>query len=50
MRLASPKKRPGKAATPWLFDEIRYQGEGTYIGVLKVSSERRRYIPMGFCG
>ncbi len=37
-----------KAATPWLFDEIRYSGDGTYIGVPVVSSERRKYIPMGF--
>ena len=37
-----------KAETPWLFDEIRYQGEGAYIGVPKVSSERRKYIPAGF--
>ena len=37
-----------KAETPWLFDEIRYQGEGAYIGVPKVSSERRKYLPAGF--
>ncbi|MFP7696445.1 class I SAM-dependent DNA methyltransferase [Trueperella sp. LYQ143] len=49
MRLQSSKvATQKKAATPWLFDEIRYQGNGTYIGVPKVSSERRRYIPMGF--
>lgn len=49
MRLGSKKvATQKKAATPWLFDELRYRGEGTYIGVPKVSSERRRYIPMGF--
>ena len=49
MRLASSKAATRKKAeTPWLFDEIRYRGEGTYIGVPKVSSERRDYIPMGF--
>ena len=36
-----------KAETPWLFDEIRETGQ-SYIGVPKVSSGRRRYIPMGF--
>ena len=49
MRLASPKAATRKKAeTPWLFDEIRYRGKGTYIGVPAVSSERRDYIPMGF--
>ena len=49
MRLASAKAATRKKAeTPWLFDEIRYRGEGTYIGVPAVSSERRQYIPMGF--
>lgn len=49
MRLASSKAATRKKAeTPWLFDEIRYRGEGTYIGVPAVSSERREYVPMGF--
>lgn len=48
-RLMSPKDQTRKkAAKPWLFDEIRYKGGGTYIGVPSVSSERRHYIPMGF--
>lgn len=48
MRLASSKEATRKKAdTPWLFDEIRYSGVGTYIGVPKVSSQRRRYVPMG---
>lgn len=49
MRLNSSKRATqAKADTPWQFDEIRYTGEGTYIGVPAVSSERRKYIPMGF--
>ena len=49
MRLNSTKlATQAKADTPWQFDEIRYTGEGTYIGVPAVSSERRKYIPMGF--
>lgn len=48
MRLASPKvPTQKKAETPWLFDEIRYE-DGPYIALPVVSSERRRYIPMGF--
>ena len=47
-RLASPKAATRKkAATPWLFDEVR-DPEGTYIGVPKVTSANRSYIPMGF--
>lgn len=47
-RLASSKAATRKkAATPWLFDEIR-DPEGTYIGVPKVTSANRTYIPMGF--
>lgn len=37
-----------KAEIPWRFDEIRYEGEGIYIGIPKVSSQRRKYIPLGF--
>lgn len=49
MRLNSSKvATQAKADTPWLFDEIRYTGEGTYIGVPSVSSERLHYIPIGF--
>ncbi|VEI13070.1 DNA methyltransferase [Trueperella bialowiezensis] len=49
MRLASTKKATQKKAeTPWLFDEIRYAGSEPYIAVPAVSSERRRYIPLGF--
>lgn len=48
MRLASSKKATQeKASIPWRFDEVREPGE-IYIGVPSVSSERRRYIPMGF--
>ena len=35
------------AATPHLFGERRYSNEG-YIGLPRVSSENRRYIPIGF--
>ncbi|WP_244960185.1 DNA methyltransferase [Actinomyces faecalis] len=48
MREASAKAATRKKAeTPWLFDEIRDPGT-TYIAIPAVSSERRRYIPMGF--
>jgi len=36
------------AHTPWLFGEIRQPDEGKYLLVPRVSSERRRYIPVGF--
>ena len=37
-----------KADTPWLFDEVRPPKGTNYIAVPKVSSGRRRYLPMGF--
>ena len=47
-RLKSPKEKTRQdAATPWLFQEIR-QPATDYLLVPKVSSERRRYIPIGF--
>jgi hypothetical protein len=47
-RLDSPKAATREsAATPTLFQEIR-QPRSTYILVPRVSSERRRYIPIGF--
>ncbi|MDO5669053.1 MAG: class I SAM-dependent DNA methyltransferase [Corynebacterium sp.] len=49
MRLSSKKvATQKKASTPWLFDEIRYDGDGDYLAVPAVSSERREYIPIGF--
>lgn len=49
MRLASPKAATRKKAqTPWLFDEIRDVGEGAYIVIPRHSSERRKYVPLGF--
>ncbi len=36
------------AETPYLFGEIRQPEKGTYLLVPSTSSERRRYIPMGF--
>ena len=48
-RAESPKEATRKKAeTPWLFDEIKYRGEGPYLAIPKVSSERRKYIPIGF--
>ena len=48
MRLASKKAATRrKAETPWLFDELR-PPQGSYIGVPKVSSGRRAYVPLGF--
>jgi hypothetical protein len=47
-RLGSSRKRTRElAATPHLFGEIR-QPAGRYLLVPKVSSENRRYIPIGF--
>lgn len=37
-----------KAETPWLFDEVRPPKGDRFIGVPPVSSERRKYIPVGF--
>ena len=48
-RLASKKAATRKKAeTPWLFDEVRPPKGNEYIALPKVSSERRKYIPMGF--
>ena len=47
-RLASTKAATRKKAeTPTLFDEIRFS-ESSYIAIPKVSSERRRYIPIEY--
>ena len=47
-RLASPKEATVKSAEfPMLFQQIR-QPESNYIIVPRVSSENRRYIPIGF--
>ena len=48
MRLASPTKGFQAAAdTPMLFAEIR-QPDGVYLAIPEVSSQRRRYIPIGY--
>ena len=48
LRLKSPKKATqDSAATPMLFQEIRHT-ENDYIIVPSVSSENRKYIPIGF--
>ncbi len=47
-RLQSPKAATQKkAATPMLFDEVR-ECSTDYVAIPKVSSERRRYIPMEY--
>ena len=47
-RLKSPKAATKKkAATPMLFDEVR-ECKTDYVAIPKVSSERRRYIPMEY--
>ena len=47
-RLKSTKAATRKQAeTPTLFTEIRQPG-GTYVVVPEVSSEKRRYVPIGF--
>ena len=47
-RLHSPKEATRKkAATPMLFDEVR-ECSSDYVAIPKVSSERRRYIPMEY--
>jgi len=48
MRLASPKVPTQKlAATPYLFGEIRQTGQ-PYLLVPCISSEQRRFIPIGY--
>lgn len=47
-RLQSPKAATRESAeVAWLFQEVRYS-ESEYIVIPRVSSERRRYVPMGF--
>ena len=47
-RLQSPKAATRESAnTAWLFQEVRYS-QSDYIVIPRVSSERRRYIPIGF--
>ncbi len=47
-RLASKREATRQAAkTSWLFDEIRYYG-GNCLVIPGVSSENRRYIPIGW--
>jgi hypothetical protein len=49
-RLASKKAPTVKlAATPSIFGEIR-QPDSDYLLIPKVSSEKRLYLPIGFCG
>ena len=47
-RLASPKAATRKKAeTPTLFDEVR-ECTSDYVAIPKVSSQRRRYVPMEY--
>jgi hypothetical protein len=47
-RLKSPKKATvKKAEIPFLFDEIRHT-DSNYLVIPEVSSERRKYIPIGY--
>ncbi len=47
-RLASPKAATRDSAnTAWLFQEVRYS-QSDYIVIPRVSSEKRRYVPIGF--
>ncbi|MBZ5857760.1 class I SAM-dependent DNA methyltransferase [Flavihumibacter profundi] len=47
-RLLSPKAATiKKASTPTLFDEIRHTGSD-YLVIPEVSSERRKYLPIGY--
>ena len=48
-RLASQREATRRLAdTPSLFGEIRQPASGNYLIIPSVSSERRRYVPMGF--
>jgi len=53
-RVRQARLRSKKAATrkkadkPMLFDEVRNITSDNYVAVPKVSSERRRYIPIGY--
>ena len=48
-RLASKKAATRrKADYPMLFDEVRQPKTGNFIVVPRVTSERRKYVPMGF--
>ena len=49
MRLSSPTKSVRECADiPSLFTQIRQPTEGNYLLVPRVTSERRKYIPLGF--
>lgn len=51
MRLSSKRAATKKLAeSPWLFGEIRQCESGSYILIPSTSSEKRKYIPMGFFG
>lgn len=49
MREASSDKQTQKdAATPWLFQKVRQPSDGNFLIIPSVSSESRRFIPIGY--
>lgn len=49
MREASSDKQTQKdAATPWLFQKIRQPSDGNFLIIPSVSSESRRFVPIGY--
>ncbi|SPY04361.1 Uncharacterised protein [Neisseria meningitidis] len=49
MREASSDKQTQKdAATPWLFQKVRQPSDGNFLIIPRVSSESRRFIPIGY--
>ncbi len=49
MREASSDKQTQKdAATPWLFQKVRQPSNGNFLIIPRVSSESRRFIPIGY--
>ena len=48
MREASSSKQTQKDTTPWLFQTIRQPSDGNYLIIPSVSSESRRFIPIGY--
>ncbi|WP_127291804.1 class I SAM-dependent DNA methyltransferase [Neisseria meningitidis] len=49
MREASSDKQTQKdAATPWLFQKIRQPSDGNFLIIPRVSSESRRFVPIGY--
>lgn len=45
---SSSKQTQKDAATPWLFQQIRQPASGNYLLIPSVSSETRRFVPIGY--